>query len=350
MRKIFILTDYKGHFGSKHNDVPYRSGMDKVLLKKYFKENDFEVNFLEFSDIDFRKMNFKDKYVLYTSSEDIGYHYKDYIEDIILGLHLQGAILIPEYKYLRANNNKVFMEILRDQTNLDSIKNIKAHHFGTIEELIKKIDTFKFPVVIKSAEGAMSSGVDLARNKDELIAKAKKMSRTKYIYNELWDIGRSIKHKGYIRESKHRKKFIVQNFIPGLKNDWKIYAFGDKYFIFYRPVLKNRVFKASGGGYDNYSYGLNANIPEGILDFSESIFNILNLPNLSIDIAYDDKNFYMIEFQGIYFGTAGILKRYSKEYFVKENDLWIDKENEGIIEKIYVESIINFINKTKENQ
>lgn len=47
--------------------------------------------------------------ILNTSSEDNGYHYKDYIEDIILGLYLQGAILLPEYKYLRANNNKVYM-------------------------------------------------------------------------------------------------------------------------------------------------------------------------------------------------------------------------------------------------
>ena len=37
MNKIYILTDYKNIFGSKHNATPYRSGMNKKLLKKYFQ-------------------------------------------------------------------------------------------------------------------------------------------------------------------------------------------------------------------------------------------------------------------------------------------------------------------------
>jgi len=338
MKKIFILTDYKGHFGSKHNAVPYRSGMNKELLKKYFEESNFEVNFLEFSEIDFRKMNFKDKYVLYTSSEDIGYHYKDYIEDIILGLHLQGAILIPEYNYLRANSNKVFMEILRDQMNLDSIKNIKSHHFGTIEELDDRIDEFTFPVVIKSAAGAMSSGVRLAHNKKELIKIAKRLSRTKYLYDELWDYGRSIKHKGYIRESKYRKKFIVQNFIPELENDWKIVIYDKKYYILYRGIRDND-FRASGSG----KFIFKEMIPDGILDFAEEIFNYFDVPNFSIDIAFNGNNFYLLEFQAVYFGTTTIEK--SSFYFMKVNDTWeIFKENSEL-EKVYVDSIVKFINR-----
>ncbi len=342
MEKIFILTDYKNIFGSKHNATPYRSGMDKDLLKKYFEESNFEVNFLEFSEIDFRKMNFKDKYVLYTSSEDIGYHYKDYIEDIILGLHLQGAILIPEYKYLRANSNKVFMEILRDQMNLDSIKNIKSHHFGTIEELNNRIDEFTFPVVIKSAAGAMSSGVRLAHNKKELIKIAKRLSRTKYLYDELWDYGRSIKHKGYIRESKYRKKFIIQDFTPGLKNDWKILVFGDRYYIFLRPSRKND-FRASGSGADKYIYGKNFFIPDGIFDFAKSVFEKIKAPFLSIDIGYNEKDFYLFEFQVIYFGTVGHER--SSCYYVNENSSWIEKKNALDIEKVYVDSIVKFINR-----
>ncbi len=338
MKKIFILTDYKGHFGSKHNAVPYRSGMDKELLKKYFEESNFEVNFLEFSEIDFRKMNFKDKYVLYTSSEDIGYHYKDYIEDIILGLHLQGAILIPEYNYLRANSNKVFMEILRDQMNLDSIKNIKSHNFGTIEELDDRIDEFTFPVVIKSAAGAMSSGVRLAHNKKELIKIAKRLSRTKYLYDELWDYGRSIKHKGYIRESKYRKKFIIQNFIPELENDWKIVIYDKKYYILYRGIRDND-FRASGSG----KFIFKEIIPDGILDFAEEIFNYFDVPNISIDIAFSGNNFHLFEFQAVYFGTTTIEK--SSFYFMKGNDRWEMFKEKSELEKEYVDSIVKFINR-----
>lgn len=343
MKDIYLLTDYQNRFGSKHYDSPYRSGMDKNLLQKYFAGHGFKTHFISFSNVNFREMNFKGKYVLYTSSEDVGYHYKDYIEDIILGLHLQGAILLPGYKYLRANNNKVFMEILRDSANLSIIKNIKSYSFGTYEEFEMKSKLFKDKVVLKTSVGACSNGVHLSRDENHLSKLAKKISRTRYLFNELWDTGRSFKHKGYKKESIYRKKFIVQDFIPGLKNDWKIYVFGDKYFIFYRPILDKNDFRASGGGYDNYLYGESAPRPEGIFDFAKQIFDHLDIPHASLDIAYKESNFYLLEFQAVYFGTAGI--RYSNEYFIEQNSKWVSQKNELDIEKVYVDSIISHIEK-----
>lgn len=340
MKNITLLTDYKNNFGSKHYDSPYRSGFDKLLLKKYFNEYGYEPVFRNFASIDFSKENFKDELVLYTSSEDDGYYYKSFIEDIVLGLELQGAIVIPEYKYLRANNNKVFMEILRDQIIIDS--SLKARYYGTFEELKKDIVELKFPAVIKTAEGASGSGVYLANSQEEIISIAKKIARTKNINYELWDYGRSIKHKGYIRDSNYRKKFIVQDFIPDLKNDWKIYVFGKRFYIFNRPLQPGRGFRASGGGYENYFYGLQANPPQGIFEFAEAIFNKLNIPHLSLDIAYDGKSFYLIEFQCVYFGTAGIL--FSEKYFINKIGNWIDQNNEKDIEKVYSESISTFLN------
>lgn len=338
MKKIYLLTDYKGYYGSKYTAKPYRSGMDKKLLEKYFTDCGFQVKYIAFSDIDFRKIDFKDQYVLYTSSEDIGYHYKDYIEDMVLGLSLQGARIIPEYKYLRANNNKVFMEILRDLLDGKDGRYIKTHHFGTIEELKEKIDKFQYPVVIKSATGAMSRGVFLADNGNQLIKIAEKISRTKYLFKELWDLGRSIKHKGYKKESKYRKKFIVQNFIPGLNNDWKILIYGDKYYILYRGVRKND-FRASGSG-KFYFY---TDLPNGILDYAENIFRKFNVPNLSIDVGYNSGKFYLIEFQMIYFGTTTIEK--APFYYTKEDSKWIRHNNKSELEKAYVDSIVKYIEK-----
>ena len=340
MKKIFILTDYKGYFGSKYTAKPYRSGMDKKLLEQYFAHYGFQVKYVAFSDVEFRKMDFQDQYVLYTSSEDIGYHYKDYIEDVILGLSLKGARIIPEYKYLRANNNKVFMEILRDLFDGEDGRYIKTHHFGTAEELKEKIEKFQYPVVIKSATGAMSSGVFLAENGNQLIKIAEKISRTKYLFKELRDLGRSIKHKGYKKESKHRKKFIVQNFVPGLNNDWKILIFGDKYYIFQRP---NRIndFRASGSGHDIYLYGDKSNPPEGIFDFAKTIFDKLEVPTLSIDIGYSDNKFYMMEFQLLYFGTVGHIR--SNCYYEYQNGDWVEIHEMLDIEKIFAESIVKYI-------
>lgn len=134
MNKIHLLCDYKGLFGSKYTAKPYRSGMNKKLLKEYFNEEGFEPEFLQFSEIDFRN-DYSGLIFLYTSAEDDSLRYKNYIEDVILGLEMCGAIVIPSFKYLRAANNKVMMEILRTSSLLADINNIKSLHFGCLEEV-----------------------------------------------------------------------------------------------------------------------------------------------------------------------------------------------------------------------
>src|SRR5207249_12189419 len=36
MEDIYLLVDYKGHFGSKHGAIPYRSGLVKEKLSDQF--------------------------------------------------------------------------------------------------------------------------------------------------------------------------------------------------------------------------------------------------------------------------------------------------------------------------
>jgi len=174
MKEIYILLDYNDVFESKHFATPLASGMDKILLEKYFSELGYKTKYLTFSQIDFRKMDFKNKYILYTSSEDIGYFYKDYIEDIVLGLYLQGARLIPDFKYLRANNNKVFMEILRDIIEIKELKNIRTQHFGTLDDFQQNYKDDIEKIVFKLAQGARSRGVFLGKSKKDLISIIKK--------------------------------------------------------------------------------------------------------------------------------------------------------------------------------
>lgn len=336
MEKIYLLTDYKKLFGSKHNAVPYQSGMDKSLLKKHFADYNFEAVFMKFSEIDFQQMDFKNEYVLYTSSEDKSYHYKNYIEDIIYGLHLQGARLIPNYKYLRSNNNKVFMEILRDQMNTELVKNIHSKHFGCLEDLKNQIDEFDSLSVIKNATGAMGKGVKLSINRKDLIRKAKKLCRTKNVAYEIKDYLRKFKHKGYIPESRYQKKFIIQNFIPNLKNDWKVLIFGDKYYILYRQNRKND-FRASGSGL----FIFKEDIPKGILNYAKKIYEYFNVPNLSLDICFNGDEFYLLEFQAVYFGTTTIEK--SPFYYKKNGNDWKIMRGKSILEKEYVNSVVNFI-------
>lgn len=339
-KQIIALTDYKNKFGSKHFDNPYRSGMDKDLLSNLFEKNGYHIEFEYFHKVDLRNVEkYKGTYIIYTSSEDIGYHYKSYIEDVVFGLEQIGAILVPEYKHLRANNNKVFMEFLR--TSILGEHNFYSKHYGSLKDVLLDVDTLIFPLVFKTAEGASGTGVHLIKNKNELIKTVKRIKDYLYLKEDLKDFIRSYLHKGYKRESIYRSKFILQPFIPNLKNDWKVYIFGEKLYVFKRPIQKGRGIKASGGGYDNYFYGADANIPEGFLDFVQNIFDKLKVPHASLDIAHDGQYYYLIEFQTIYFGTAGI--PYSNGYYKRQDNKWFFKEEKLNIEQVFSKSIVNFI-------
>ena len=333
---INILINYKSFFETKHNSVPYESGMDKKLIKDTFEESGYKVNFIEFSQLDLSQ-NYNNQYFLYTSSEDIDSYYKDYIEDIILHLSLNGAIMIPDFKFLRAHNNKVFMEFLGKSHNDSTLDSFSFGTFEDLEEFVE-LNPIKFPLVIKSAKGAVSSGVALTFNKEDLFKKAKNISRSKNFMNEFRDYLRSIRHKGYIRESKYRKKFIIQEFIPDLENDWKIYFFGEKLYVWFRYVRDND-FRASGSGL--FEFNENVPIPNGLFDFAYGIYKKYDVPFISLDVAFDGKSFHLIEKQFLFFGKNG--HHYSDYYYMIEENKWIKKDNIDTIEKVYVDSIIKYI-------
>jgi hypothetical protein len=338
--KLAALTDYKGRFGSKHFDQPYRSGMDKDKLKFYFSENEVELCFIPMSSawVDVAK-DFE--YFIYTSSEDEGYRYKSFIEDIVLGLELKGCIPIPGYAYLKANNNKVFMEFLRSETKDERLNTIRTQFFGTLEELILNKENIDFPAVVKMSAGASGRGVFKANNEVELIHVVKTVSNSRSLVLDLKDWLRSKRHDNYQRDSRNRNKFIVQNLIPDLVNDWKVYWFNGELYVFYRPILKHRDFIASGGGYDNYLYGEDAPKPDGFFQFVEHVMSFFQGPNASMDIAYDGLDFHLIEIQFLYFGTAGI--PYSKGYYKKSMGHWVYLQEKREIEQVYAQSIATFL-------
>ena len=339
MKKLFIITDYKGLFGSRWDAYPYRSGLDLSILKDHFFDNGFDVILLNFSEVVNNDEINSGDYAIYTSTEDIDFKYKDFIDDAIFFLEKKGVKVIPKYEYLKATNNKVSMELLR-KLLLDNDIKFNSNVYGTFEEFKKNISNKH--LVFKKPQGAMSRGVFLSTNKFMSYKVSKYISKTKKMRESFKEFVRSFIHKGYIKESHYRNKFVVQSFIPNLKNDFKILIFGDKYFIFSRPVKSND-FRASGSGYENYSFGSKCKYPEGIFSYAESVFKKMDLPHLSLDIAYDGNYFYLLEFQGMHFGTIGIVK--SDIYFKNQGNSWMQFKNDISVEDIYVKSITNFIKK-----
>ena len=83
MSEIIIFTDYLDRFESKQNSESYRSGMKVDLLKSEFEKQGFRVFVYQISNFDKTKINLKDAYILFTSTEDINGKYKSFISDIV---------------------------------------------------------------------------------------------------------------------------------------------------------------------------------------------------------------------------------------------------------------------------
>lgn len=343
MKSITCLTDYKNQFSSKWKATPYRSGYNKDYLTTLFKDAGFAAKFIPMCEVNFLASHWKNQVVVYTSSEEYGLHYKNFIEDVVYGLAEVGARLIPGAPFLRANNNKVFMEILR-QTKLPAdLQTIHSYLFGTLDELEQALQAGKVscPCVVKKAAGAMSRGVFLAKNEDELRKLARKVSCTRQAKVLLKERVRALKHQGYKSESDFQGKFIIQPFIPGLKNDWKVLIYGERYFVLRRNIREND-FRASGSGY-NYTSGSQAGFPVDMLDMIRQFYKALDLPNLSVDFAFDEKKGYIFEFQANHFGTSTHYK--SKDYYEYCDETWYLKENTYDQEQIYVRSIVDYLNR-----
>jgi hypothetical protein len=338
MREIVILTDYRECFGSKYDSFPYRSGLDKEKLRNYFMESGFSVHFLSYSNVTLSRDFVQNKIFIHDSIEDSGYYYKSYMEDIIYSLELLDAIIKPGFKFIRAHNNKVFMEMLKAGIENNNLNHLDFEHFGCFEEFAEN-NPRSYPVVIKGAEDAQGRKVRLGKSFNQTIRFIKELSRSKSLLKEFWEYGRVLKHKHYIKESKYRSKFILQKFIPGLRNDWKILIFGERYYILKRGVPHGD-FRASGSKF-NYGFGSESNPPEGIFDFTKNIFENFDIPYISLDVALSEGIFYLLEFQVVCFGSSTHLK--SDCYYMKKSDKWEPISNSLELEYLYANSISGYI-------
>lgn len=332
--KLLILKDYRSHFYS--STISRGASMNLTEIKNGFEKIGYDVIIKNFSEINFKCENYNNVIVVYQSTEDPALSYKDYIEDILLGLQLQGAILIPDFFKFRAHHNKVFMEILRVLQPCKEIQNLSAHFFGTFEEYNKFNQCEKFPFILKSSYGSKSGGVFLARNKTNAKNIVKKISSTPSFFNLYWLAKNLWDKKGYFPISNHRKKFIIQNYISDLSGDYKIIIYNSKYFVLFRNNRPND-FRASGSGRLQFP----DNVPDIVLNYAKIIFKKFNVPFISIDIGYNGKECFLFEFQFISFGQYAVDK--SPWHFIFENNKWILIKENTNAEREFVSSIDAYI-------
>ena len=331
---ILMLVDYRGQFYSAQRASTI--GMDISAIRSQFEARDARLDVVPFRDVDV-SLDYSSTFVLYQSSEDRDMHYKSYIADIILAIERAGGTLIPEYYLFVAHHNKAFLEMLRAQSPLPELSRIRSTVFGTLEDLLS-YDTrqFSFPVVIKGAVGCKGQQVRLASNPKDLISIARKCSRSSNTCDRFRFLAKRFLRKGYIPESLHRRKFVVQTFLPGLTHDFKVLVYGKKYYVLKRDVRPND-FRASGSG--RFSYPEVP--PERVLDAAETIINYFCVPYISIDLAVTAIGCVAMEIQFLMFGTYTL--EAAHWHFERVDGLWERVDGKSSLEEELADSLISYI-------
>jgi glutathione synthase/RimK-type ligase-like ATP-grasp enzyme len=323
--------------------------MDVDKIKRYFESKKIDVHVIKFYELDLT-VNYSGVFILYQTSETPGAFYKKYIEDIIFYLEKQGAIVLPKFEYLKAHHDKVYMEMMRTGFTDSSLKTIKSRCFGSWNDAQNYVPDF--PVVVKLASGAGSSGVYLLSNEYDY----KKCLKVKgqLIYSDNLGTLLTSNVKNVIKNvmkyispsvSKYLKNitqefsqsFVVQTFIDNLKGDFKVLIFGNRYYTLYRKNRDND-FRASGSG---KLYEVAENEHEGLLNYARKITYEIDFPVLGIDIGYDGEKYHLIEFQMIHIGPYTL--QASKFWHEFHDGKWIRIDGNSDLEEEFSRSIHEFI-------
>lgn len=324
--KVFLLTLPDGTFGSAGQSWKQLS-LDKLISKL-----DFEVTIktiVELDSIDFSD----DDILIYTSSESE--EIRSFLKNSLYYLR-ERVKLIPSYDVLMAHEDKSFQEVWK---NKDSFGDLEGRSIFDLND-----QSLPFPKVLKNSQGAGSSGVFLARNKQDL-KKIKKFFFGKSLKSKLVGVQRKLKLSNEEYDIyKYRRKgfslFVEQNFISGLKHDFKVLVFGNRYFVLRRSIRKND-FRASGSG--NFEF---VDPPQQVLDYAKKIAKILDNPYLSLDIAQSDQGCHLIEFQGTNFGPYTLLN--APYRYISENKNWIKEENCKDLEANYAYALNHYLSNINE--
>jgi len=333
IKEILLITDYKNYF--RQELWEYQS-MNLDLIEKKFEELGINLTIMSYNTLLNKHgiHKIKNKHIIYTSSQD--FRYKSYLDDILFELSKNNT-LIPSYEYFKAHENKGYQVIMESKIReQNGIEYLKSFYFGSFEEFEQCKNIISYPIVLKSIQGAGSKKI----YKVDSFKSAKGIIIKEYI-NVLKFIKNIIKKMFFKRkygteyDSHLTGGFITQEFVSGLEYDWKILIFYDKFYALKRYVRK-KDFRASGSG--NFVF---EKPNDNLLNFSEKIFRIYDVPCIAFDIAEKNGKYYLIEFQATHFGPTTI--KFSSCYYKKINENWKTIERNSIFEIEFVKSICKYL-------
>ncbi|NAR69250.1 hypothetical protein [Acinetobacter haemolyticus] len=323
MNKVYFVTLSDRYFGSAGQS------WKKLDIEKIVSNLDFNVKVISFDELDEINL-FPTDLVIYTSSENP--EVRQFIKNKLYYIK-DKCILVPNYDLLMAHEDKGFQEIMKKEKNFG---NLKGNYIFDIDN-----QKFNYPKVLKTAQGAGSSGVFLVKDNADLKAIKNKFFEPDF-KRKVIKLQRRFKlnpeeYKIYSYKYKKFNLFVEQDFISNLACDYKVLVFGDRYFVLKRNVRKND-FRASGSG--DFEF---VDPPIEVLDFAREIADTLKNPYLSLDIAQSDKGCHLIEFQATNFGPYTLLN--APVRYVKVENSWRKEVNCRDLESNYAYALNYFVEK-----
>jgi len=322
--ELVLLTDKNRFFGQTRK--PWVS-IDTEAFVQYLLDYGLKVKEYEFHRLVNSTKTITNTNIFYTFSQKE--NLRNYILDVMFYLNEIGNNIIPSLELLKCHENKGFQELYKKSIGLDQFK---SFYFSSIDEL--KEYSIDYPIVIKTIDGSNGKGVFLCKSIDEIEKKIGRFStlpfdekidlfRRKYLrerkviqeypnYSNKQDY---LEYKDYITP---KLRFIAQEFIPNQRNDFRVLAIEDRYFVIKRHN-RNNDFRASG----SKLFDSNFDADENLLNTAKYIKSIIvGTPYLSMDFIFDerDNKYYLLEFQALHFGVSAILK--NDGYYANNNGNW----------------------------
>lgn len=319
---VHIVTLPNGLFGSASKS------WKKLDLNKIQSLLNFESKIFSFKDIDSLAINSND-ILIYTSSAND--QVRAYVKNKLFYIK-EKCNIVPNYELLMAHEDKGFQEVLKKEKG---IGNLKGHYIFDLDD-----QSMDFPKVLKTSQGAGSSGVFLVKEYADL-SKIRSKFFGQDLKRKVIQLQRQLKltkqeYEIYNYKYKKFNLFVEQEFIPDLEHDFKVLVFGDRYFILKRNVREND-FRASGSGKFEF-----IEPPLEVLSFAKDVAEALDNPYLSLDIAQSKSGCHLIEFQATNFGPYTLLNAPSR-YIYKGQ--WIKEENCKDLEANYAHALNYYIGK-----
>ncbi|WP_062051710.1 RimK family alpha-L-glutamate ligase [Bacillus sp. JCM 19034] len=329
MKKNLIITDYRGFLRRKKTKD---ESLDVVKIKKILTEEGYHFDITSFEEIAANYHYYstiENSYIIYSASKN--QEYNKYIDHVIYLLGKNNHLL-PNYELFKAFDDKGFQELYK--TNL-GIESLGYRYLSNINSFYELSDQIKYPIVMKEMVSASSKGVYKVNDSKEV------EDHYSRIINKQQGLRLKDTLKKFIKKKKKDyagvSRVVLQEFVPNLKDDWKVLIFGEKYYVLNRKVRKND-FRASGSG--DFAY---ISPPLEVLEKARETFLNLNTPFLSVDLAFDGENAYIIEIQALNFGPITLLN--SSSYYIKENNEWLEIAKKSDLDEEYANAYIWMINR-----